>query len=359
MNLRRRFGTLPLFWKVYIFIVGLLTCVVTLAEFLLEPLLESFLQGIYEEFQVWHEVAIWAVSILLPSLACGYLLSGLLSNKLGKMAATSRALAAGRLEARLPVTGNERDDFDILASSFNDMAKAIERQIQNERRLLADISHELRSPLARMSIAVQLLPRKREETERRALLLRLERELELMGKLVEMLLRQAKERMQTSAPSSQLDLSLLLDELLDDFSFLAKAQGKSLEAEYDRDLMFSGNRQLLLRMFGNIFANALFYTPEGGKVIIRGQKRDGEFLLLVRDFGCGVQDDELEDIFRPFYRADRSRARTSGGVGLGLTLAWEAATFHGGGISARNAEPGLELTVWLPLYGNVGLPAQP
>lgn len=349
MSLRKRLENLPLFWKVYIFIVVLLIFVVGLGELMLEPLLKDMLHDISEEFQAWHEVLIWATSILIPSLACGYLLSKTLAVKLDKMVWASEELAAGKLEARLPVTYNDRDAFDILARSFNEMARGIERQIGNERRLLADISHELRSPLARMTIAAQLLLRRQDEQERAKLVLRLERELEQMGELVEMLLRQARERMEDSGPAVRTDLGPLLADLLDDFNFQAQAQGKRITSEYDENLQVIGNQLLLQRMLGNVLSNAIFYTPDNGEIIFTARKNNAEAQISVRDFGPGVPESQLADIFRAFYRADGSRARTSGGIGLGLALAREAAIWHGGGISARNAHPGLEIRVTLPL----------
>ena len=346
-----RLGDVPLFWKVYGLIVGLLLFVVGLAEFILEPLAQRMLAGLYGGFQPWHEAAVWTVSILVPSLASGYVLSTILSVKLGNMAKAAKALARGNLEIRLPATGNEADAFDVLAHSFNEMALAIKTQRQYGRRLLADISHELRSPLTRMSVATGLLARRHGAEEREALMRRLEKELERMNELVSMLLLQGSDKGKAAA-MEPVGISAVLLELTDDFAFQGKAQQKSVLLEASGDPVVYGNTALLQRMFGNLLANAVFYTPENSAVDIRARTDGDNLVVTIRDYGPGVPEDQLEEIFRAFYRVDTSRARTSGGVGLGLALARETAIHHGGNIVARNAGTGLLVTVTLPLHAN-------
>lgn len=353
-HLKSRLDGTPLFWKVYVFIVVLLILVVGLAEFILEPLAENALQDIYGGFQPWHEAVIWAVSILIPSLACGYVLSKILSDKLGKMAKASKALARGNLEARLPENGNTRDAFDILAHSFNEMANAIKTQQQNDRRLLADISHELRSPLTRMTVATDLLNLKHKDEESTEITLRLEKEIRQMNECISLLMGQARDKLLHAGIKSTLDLSKILVELADDFSFQGEMQHIRIKAAIADGLMVYGNTLLLERMFGNILSNAIFYSPPGNVVELQAKREEDNLRISIRDFGPGVPDDQLEEIFRAFYRVDSSRARTSGGVGLGLALARESAILFGGNIVAHNAQPGLCVTVTLPVYFDDG-----
>ena len=348
MTVSRRLRSMPLFWKLYGCIVALLVFVVGLAEFILEPLAMDLLAGIYGGFQNWHETILWAASILIPSLACGYVLSRALTDRLEKMGKASKALSRGNLHARLPVAHNDNDPFDVMAQSFNDMADAIERQLNNERRLLADISHELRSPLTRMAIALELLHKRHVTENSSPLYLRLERELDNMRTLVDILLSQGRDKLENSGSMQQLDAALLVAEMTDDFAFQAEAQGKRISVRLPVSARVSGYPMLLRRMLGNILSNAVFYTPENGTVHVELSVAGGRVVLRVRDFGPGVPDELLEDIFRAFYRVDSSRARENGGVGLGLALAREAAFRHGGSITARNARPGLEITVTLP-----------
>ena len=348
MNVARRLRTMPLFWQLYGFIVALLIFVVGLAEFILEPLAEELLAGIYRDFEDWHETIIWTASILLPSLACGYVLSKALTDRLAKMSKASKALSRGNLHARLPVAHNDNDPFDVMAQSFNDMAGAIERQLNNERRLLADISHELRSPLTRMAIALELLHKRHVTESSEPLYLRLEKELDNMRTLVDILLSQGRDKLENSGSIQALDVVALVTEMTDDFAFQAGAQGKRISVRLPAAARVSGYPILLRRMLGNILSNAVFYTPQKGTVHVELAVAGGRVVLSVRDFGPGVPDEQLEDIFRAFYRVDSSRARENGGVGLGLALAREAAFRHGGSITARNARPGLEIAVTLP-----------
>lgn len=342
-----------------LFIVALLLFVVALAEVILEPLASSLISDFYGGFQPWHEAIIWVVSILIPALACSYTLSGMLSAKLAKMTRVSRALAHGNLNARFPVTGNDKDDFDALAQSFNDMAEAIEKQLNNERRLLADISHELRSPLARITMVSELLPRREGSEERKNLMLRLDREIERMNELVSLLLTQARDTFLSRDACELIRVDTLLLELAGDFAFQGEVDDKQVEVNIQGKLLAVGNPLLLRRMFGNLLSNALFYTLDKGKIEIAGGLANGKIIISIRDYGPGVPEEQLEDIFRAFYRVDNSRARTSGGVGLGLALVREAAIAHNGSVEAENASPGLLVTVILPLADVADKPHAP
>lgn len=345
------FNAMPLFWKVFTFIVSLLIFVVGLVEFVCEPLAERLLAGIYGGFQPWHEAALWIVSIIFPSLACGYVLSRILTKKLGKIAKASKALANGNLEVRLPAAGNKKDAFDVLSSNFNEMADVIKAQRRNERELLANISHELRSPLTRISVATDLLDRKYKEDEIVEITRRLGKEVARMNDMISLLLEQAKDKVLAFGENSLVNISDILRELAEDFAFQGEIANKDVKTEIERNLTVYGNTQQLERIFGNILANAIFYSPANSSIHVAARQQNGNIYINIRDFGPGVPDGELEEIFRAFYRVDSSRARTSGGVGLGLALAREAAIQHGGNIVARNANPGLCITVTLPVYG--------
>ncbi len=350
MNVRNLLAATPLFWRMNFFIVALLLFVVGLVEVILEPLASTILIDLYGEFQPWHEMVIWVVSILLPALACSYILSRTLSTKLEQMARVSKSLARGNLHARFSVTGNDKDAFDVLAQNFNNMAESIEKQMNNERRLLADISHELRSPLARMTIVAELLPRRDGPEERANLILRLTKEITRMNELVSLLLTQARDKFLSHDTSESVRVDDILRELAKDFAFQGESHGKRVEIAVRNDLSVIGKPLLLRRMFSNLLSNALFYTPANGKIAISGGITDGKIVVTIRDYGPGVPEEQLEDIFRAFYRVDSSRARTSGEVGLGLALVREAVIAHHGSVEAENATPGLLVTVCLPFH---------
>jgi two-component system sensor histidine kinase CpxA len=350
MGLKTRFDKLSLFWKLYIIIVALLVVVVGLAELVLENLAKMILSAMYGEFLVWHEVIMWIISVLVPSLACGYILSRHLSRKLEDMVTISEALARGNIGMRLPVIGNDNDAFDKLARSFNNMVDTIDRQLQNERRLLVDISHELRSPLTRMTIAVELLQSEENAPKDIRTLLRLEKEILRMNELVELLLSQSPGHVGKDIPTEEVDLRRMLIELTQDFLFQERASGKIVICRIPDELKMTGNELLLRRMVGNIIANALFHSRNGSEVFLTAAEHENRIEIVIRDFGPGVPEENLKDIFRAFYRVDSSRARKDGGTGLGLALAREASLSHSGDIVARNVHPGLEVTVTLPFH---------
>ena len=360
MTLPKPIRALPLFWQVYLFIVSVLIVVVGLAEMLLEPLVEMLVFDVVDFDIDLYEVPVWAFSIFVPSLACGFFISRKLTRRLETTAGAARALARGNLTMRLPESGNERDVFDDLARSFNQMADAIERQLRNERRLLADVAHELRAPLARMAIAAELLGRKQElaasptpSSAHPSMPLstvgRLEKEIRQMGSLVATLLAQGRERIVNDGEMEALDVGTLLAAALEDCAFLGKSLNKTVSGSIEDGLSVVASVSMLQGIFQNILANAVFYTPPGSTVLLTA-RRNGHFAeVTVRDAGPGVPEDHLQDIFRAFYRVDDSRARSSGGAGLGLALAKDAAIRLGGDISARNLSPGLEVTIVLPL----------
>ncbi|WAW10092.1 ATP-binding protein [Oxalobacter vibrioformis] len=349
MSLKTRFNALPLFWRVYLIIVSLLVFVVAFAELVLENLTEILLPDIYEKYESWFEPVLWAFGILVPALACGYILSKTLSSKLEKMAKVSQAIARGNMKIRLDTINNDQDAFDLLARSFNEMADAIEKQLENERRLLVDISHELRSPLTRITIATELLLRNGETGKDRQIIVRLEKELQHMNELIGLLLAQSRDSSGLRIESRKVDLGKILAELVADFSFQGQPMNKKVVTQLPASLTVSGNDNLLQRLFGNILSNAIFYTPPNSDVLLSVERDEEKLEITVRDFGPGVPEESLEDIFRAFYRVDSSRARKDGGTGLGLALAREAALAHEGDIMARNANPGLEVIVTLPI----------
>jgi len=347
-RLRGRLMVMPLFWKVFFLITAILVFVVGLVELVIEPWAEEVLNGLGGGFQPWHEAAIWLVSILLPSLASGGILSKILSDKLGKMAKASKALTRGNLEARMPENGNARDAFDVLAYSFNKMAEAIKNARENEHRFLADISHELRSPLTRMAVAADLLNLRPKDEESRDILARLEKDMRRLDELISKILGQARDKLMDFGPKQALDLAKILTGLTDDFSFQGEKRRLRIKAAIADGLAVYGSAPMMERLFGNILSNAFFYSPPGQTVELDAKREGDDISVVIRDFGPGVPEDQLEDIFRAFYRVDGSRARTSGGVGLGLALARESAILAGGHIVAGNAGPGLRVTVTLP-----------
>ncbi len=348
MRLRRWWNALGFFWQVYLLMALSFAGIIALVEGLLEPLAIYRLRGFAIAYPGWNELFLWMLGAVAPTLVAGYVLTRVVMKRLGAMDRATRRLASGELAARIPETGDEKDVFNRLAINFNTMADSLERLVDNEKRLLADISHELRSPLTRMNVATALLPKKRDDAGFEALVRNLESEIEQMNSLVGMLLEQGRARIMDQEKRTRIDLSRLASEIVDSYRDAGRENGVGIAARIDPNLAIYGNPARLRMILENILGNAVFYAPAGSAIdaVIDGDGRT--IRLSVRDYGPGVPEKHLPDIFRAFFRVDGSRARNSGGVGLGLTLAKEAALAMGGDIGARNALPGLEVTVTLP-----------
>ncbi|HEX4229372.1 MAG TPA: HAMP domain-containing sensor histidine kinase [Bryobacteraceae bacterium] len=255
----------------------------------------------------------------------------------------------GRGDLRVRAASKRRDEIGNLARAFNVMADRIETLLTAERRLLQDVSHELRSPLARLEFAVELA---RTSPDRERALDRIRKEVGRLSTLVSELLQVT--RAESDPDSRNLDiveLTALLRDVVGDCSVEADARKCRLVLHAECDLALRGDRELLRRAIENILRNAIRYAPEGTPVELRLERSVAKASLFIRDYGPGVPDESLENLFKPFYRVetDRSRTNSGGGVGLGLSIAQRAISVHNGAIVARNAQPGLLVRVDLPL----------
>jgi signal transduction histidine kinase len=251
----------------------------------------------------------------------------------------------GDFSARAPA--NRKDELGELARSFNQMASRIQTLLAAERRLLLDISHELRSPLARLGVAVELA---RSGEDREHMLDRIQKEADRLNELVGELLQVTRVE---SDPSMQKTHTVHLDELLADLVYdsllEAKAKDCTLLLKAPVSAIVSGDEELIRRALENVIRNAIRYAPLGTPVDIDLVKSDDAAVITVRDYGPGVPDEALARIFDPFYRVDSDRNRASGGLGLGLAIARRSVQLHKGALTAKNAHPGLLVTMEFPL----------
>jgi two-component system sensor histidine kinase CpxA len=297
-----------------------------------------------------HHVA-HILGLLLIGGAFCYWLARYLTAPVKKLRIATQELAQGNLSARVGLAGNRRDELVSLGSDFDLMAEKIESLVQAQRRLLGDISHELRSPLARLNVALELA-RQRSGNEALTALARIQREAETLNEMIGQLLTLT--RLQTGAQEiqkSEFDLCGLVREIADDAEFEAKSGNRSVRLESNASCTFVGNELLVRRAIENVVRNAVHYTREGTEVEINVNEviEEGTAIeITVRDHGPGVPEPALGKIFRPFYRVDEARDREAGGVGLGLAIAERAVKLHNGSINARNAaEGGLAITITL------------
>lgn len=292
-----------------------------------------------------------------------------LTAPLKKLRHATQELARGNLSARVGPSTGRRDELVSLGSDFDLMAEQIESLVQSQRRLLGDISHELRSPLARLNVALELA-RQRAGPEAVSALARIQREAENINEMIGQLLTLTRlETAGQEVPKAEFDLSRLLGEIADDANFEAVSNGRTVKLEGVENSTIVGNEQLLRRAIENVVRNAVHYTAEGTEVEIgvqtpltngqsagarnafesdKKETRDHYVEIVVRDHGRGVPPAALDEIFSPFYRVDDARDREAGGVGLGLAIAQRAIHLHGGTITADNAsDGGLIVTITL------------
>lgn len=268
-------------------------------------------------------------------------------------AATHR-LATGNLSARVGASaGNRNDELAELSRDFDHMAEQIESLISSQRRLLADISHELRSPLARLTVALGLT-RLRANPEAASGLDRIELEAGRLNTLIESLLRLARlEGGSELLEGEPVTLHQIVSEVAADADFEAQSRNRHVRLTKTDTCTISGNKQLLRSAVENVIRNAVNYTAEGTDVQIALQKissnGNSTALISVRDHGRGVPEESLADIFLPFYRVGDARDRSSGGSGLGLSITDRAIRLHGGSVRAVNCpDGGLLIELSLP-----------
>jgi two-component system sensor histidine kinase CpxA len=292
--------------------------------------------------------------VLVAGFVCFWLARSI-ANPVRQLSIATHQLADGSLDARVDdsVT-NKQDEVAQLGRDFNHMAEQIESLMSSQRRLITDISHELRSPLARLSVALGIARRSADRDPRAALdriELECERLNELIGSLLHLSRLEAGTEMMDPEPFA---LDLLVREVALDADFEARSRNRRVDVVSADPCVATGKRELLRSAIENVIRNALRYTADGTSVEVSlAHERNsfaGQAVIRVRDHGKGVPQESLVNIFTPFYRVGDSRERSSGGSGLGLSIADRAIRLHGGQVKAENSpEGGLIVEARLPL----------
>ena len=315
----------------------------------------------------------------LISALISWLLAHYLARPLGQLSRASKQLASGDLSARVGAPLNTRkDEFGQLALDLNEMAGRLEVSQQANRRLLRDVSHELRSPLARLRVAVEIARNKDAgRLEQGRVVDELDR-IELESNRLEQLVDEVLSLLRETSGSLDLnlqhfDMAELLADLVDTVNYEIPQGRPLIELEADSGLTINADRELLWRVFENLLRNALVHAGgiesdqvKGARVKaiqakaiqVKARQIQGDQLeITVLDAGPGIAPEHIKRVFEPFYRVDESRNRrtdsqsggVSGGHGLGLAIAASAVRRHGGTIVASNVAPGgLLVTVILP-----------
>jgi two-component system, OmpR family, sensor histidine kinase CpxA len=297
----------------------------------------------------------WRVIVVLLAAAfvC-YWLARYLASPVVKLRAATRRVASGDLKARVgPAIGRRRDELADLGRDFDLMAERIDSLVTAQQRLVSDISHELRSPLARLGVALELA-RQRAGDEAKSALDRIEREANRLNDLIEQLLTLSRlEIGNQSTPNRPVDLERLVRQIASDADFEARDRNRAVRVVASEVCLTTGSEELLRRAVENVVRNAARYTAENTEVEISLKcEAPSLAVVTVRDHGAGSPESSLADLFRPFYRVADARDRQTGGIGLGLAITERAVKLHGGTVKASNA-PGGGLVV------EMKLPARP
>jgi signal transduction histidine kinase len=295
--------------------------------------------------------------VLVAGFVCFWLARSI-TKPVRQLSVATHQLADGSLDARVDdsVT-SKQDEVAQLGRDFNHMAEQIESLMSSQRRLITDISHELRSPLARLSVALGIA-RRGVDRSPHAALDRIELECERLNELIGSLLHLSRLESGTEMMDSEpFPLDQLVREIALDADFEARSHNRRVEVISADSCLTTGKRELLRSAVENVIRNALRYTAEGTSVEVSLRCKHGasvdEAVILVRDHGKGVPEESLGNIFTPFYRVGDSRERSSGGSGLGLSIADRAIRLHGGRIKAENdRDGGLVVEARLPLASN-------
>ncbi|HUV69726.1 MAG TPA: ATP-binding protein [Terracidiphilus sp.] len=304
---------------------------------------------------------------LIVSVLVTFGIALVITRPIGRLREAARQLAAGNLSARArwpnaKTNRKNRDELRGLVDDFNVMANRLESIVDSQKLLLRDVSHELRSPLARLSVALEWA---REEAQPgiEEHLERIESETVRLNALIGQLLSLSHMDSTTSLPAKQrVSVARIVEELLPDMDF--EAQGRNCHVTFvsdgSKETEVLGSPELLGRAIENVIRNAIAYTAEGTTVEIRlTHKSNAEtplVVLQVKDHGPGVPEAALKSIFHPFYRLDGSRRRSTGGFGVGLAITERAVQLHGGVVVAGNAtQGGLIVEMRLPAADAVAL----
>jgi two-component system sensor histidine kinase CpxA len=304
--------------------------------------------GTNSELVMDLEQSVWwrlLFAIFVSGVGC-YWLAKRAAKPIISVSETAKDFASGNLNARTNLDSKFfGDEVMELGSNFNLMADNLQHTIEDQKQLIRDISHELRSPLGRMKAAIALAQRKRgvESDEFQ----QLERECDRLNDLINQLLTMPDYR---PALDDVIDLIGLLSTLVEDNRISAKASDIRLTFTSEKEqLLIRSSGDLLYKAIDNLIRNALRHTPKGSEIKVRCEEQNGQFVITVRDQGNGVPENELSRIFLPFYRVESAREIDGSGYGLGLSIALRAVQQHGGCLSAKNVDDGFLVAIRLPV----------
>ena len=289
--------------------------------------------------------------VLLGSLIFSAILAWYITRPIRLLREATNTFADGKLDTRVMHNfGNRKDEITDLAKDFDHMAEQVQQLVFTQKRLLNDVSHELRSPLARLQVAIEMARQQPEKTGE--LMQRIEKECHRLDELVgELLTLSRLEANVHNNNTDYFDINGLVDSIVTDARFEAESQNKQVAYSKEKETLVKGSIELLHRAFENIIRNAIYYTPENTQVTITTEYVNNDIVISVCDAGNGIDEDKLADLFQAFVRIEDDKQNVKiPGYGLGLAIARRAIEIHQGRIKAYNQpEGGLCIEVILPV----------
>jgi two-component system, OmpR family, sensor kinase len=307
----------------------------------------------WERFFSADTLPLRVLVIVLVAGLVSFPLARYLTKPIQHIRAAAQRVAAGDLSVRVqPQVGRRHDEVGMLAQDFDRMAERLGALVSAQGQLLRDVSHELRSPLARLSVGLELA-RKSAGPDAKAGLDRMEREVERLNTLIGEVLAISRLESRETIEREEIDLGSLVEEIVRDADFEAQSSNRSVALVKTSPARMRGDEEILRRAIENVVRNAVRFTEEKTRVEVTMAKTEngkGPIIrIAVRDRGPGVPEDALENIFEPFYRVGTARDRKTGGTGVGLAITDRAVRAHGGHVAAKNVSGGgLEVTLELP-----------
>jgi heavy metal sensor kinase len=287
--------------------------------------------------------------VALLSGAGAYWLAGIALRPVKRVSEAAQQISASTLHTRLALEGPE-DEVKELAGTFNDMLGRLESNFAQQSRFVADVAHELRTPLASLRTSMEVVVTDVSATieDYREMTAAQERALTRLESLVSDLLLLAKS--ESPITPGAVTLSPLLEEVFCDLEHEAAWREVSVQLTNDGEVVVQGNGALLTRVFTNLVANAIYYNRRGGKVLVNIDQKDSWAVVRVTDTGIGMDAEQQMHVFDRFYRVDSSRARHRGGAGLGLSIVSAIVRQHNGLVQVESISGvGSTFTVLLPL----------
>lgn len=304
-------------------------------------------------------IALRFLMLLTISFLSCWLLAKTFTKPLIAIQKASEDIGEGKLTTRIRKFDQRSDEFGTLARSFNQMAEQLENNITAHQRLLGDVSHELRSPLTRLQLAVALAEKNiGNDIEQQKHLNRCETEVERLDEMIADVLTLSRlEHNQTVFVADDTDLSALLTQVVNDCQYFATSKGVTIALKAQNNCVLLADSKLLSSAISNVVNNAVKYSPNDKVVTVELSQQNEQLMLSISDQGSGVPNGMIDKLFTPFFRVADARDRSSGGTGLGLAIAQQAIVFHQGEIIAQNQESsGLKVIITLPTISNKNQP---